>query len=60
MSANVVPEATVVIDIPRRGVAVEQLVNDAGMSARLRAVIGALVASLATQNADSGVLRTLG
>lgn len=60
MSANVVPEAAVVIDIPRRGVAVEQLVNDAGMSARLRAVISALVASLATQNADSGVLRTLG
>ena len=45
MSANVVPEATVVIDIPRRGVDVYHLVNDPRLSVRLGAVISALLAS---------------
>jgi len=46
MSARVVPEATVVIDLPRRGVEVERLVSDPVTSAALRAIVTALLAQL--------------
>ena len=54
MSANVVPEATVVIDIPRRGADVSHLVNDPSLSARLGAVISALLASSPRPNVIPG------
>ena len=44
MSASIVPEATVVIDIPRRGVDVERLVVDAVLGPALRNVVTALFA----------------
>lgn len=44
MSASIVPEATVVIDIPRRGVGVEQLVADPVCAPALRKVVEALLA----------------
>ena len=43
MSASIVPEATVVIDIPRRGVDVERLVVDPVLGPALRNVVIALV-----------------
>jgi len=49
MSADVVPAATVVIDIPRRGVDTDRLVNDPALSSALRAVVVALLAHLPTQ-----------
>lgn len=49
MSADVVPEATVVIDIPRRGASAEQLLGDAKASAALTSAVLALLARFATQ-----------
>ena len=49
MSADVVREATVVIDIPRRGADAEQLASDPKVSASLRAVVMALLARCETQ-----------
>lgn len=43
MSAAVVPEATGVIDLPRRGLDVELLLSDPSVSAALRAFVAALV-----------------
>ena len=43
MSASIVPEATVVIDIPRRGVDVERLVVDPVLGPALRNVVTALL-----------------
>jgi len=45
MSAAIVPEATVVIDIPRRGVDVEGLVHDSALALVLRNVVAALLAN---------------
>lgn len=42
MSAALVPDATVVLDIPRRGATAESLVADAALSAALRDVVTAL------------------
>jgi len=44
MSATVVPAATVVLDLPRRGLAAAQLAADATVAASLRGVISALLA----------------
>ncbi len=44
MNASIVPEATVVIDIPRRGVDVERLVVDPVLGPALRNVVEALLA----------------
>ncbi len=44
MSAIVVPEATIVIDLPRRGLDVERLVADSAVTAVLRDAVGALFA----------------
>lgn len=49
MSADVVPEATVVVDIPRRGVDADHLVTDPKSAAALRSVVAALLARLPTQ-----------
>jgi chromate reductase, NAD(P)H dehydrogenase (quinone) len=46
MSANVVPEATVVLDLPRRGVEAVQLAADPAVAATLREVLAALLATL--------------
>jgi NAD(P)H-dependent FMN reductase len=42
MNATVVPEATVVLDIPRRGVDAAQLAADPALAAALRAVVVSL------------------
>lgn len=47
MSARVVPEATVVIDIPRRGASVDGLVNDPELARSLRDVVASLLAHVA-------------
>lgn len=47
MSARVVPEATVVLDIPRRGADAAQLAADPVLGPALRAVVRALLASTA-------------
>lgn len=46
MSANVVPEATVVLDIPRRSVDAAQLAADPLLALALRGVVTALVGAL--------------
>jgi hypothetical protein len=46
MSARVVPAATVVLDLPRRGVDAAQLAADPMVAASLRGVLAALVAAL--------------
>lgn len=51
MSANVVPAATVVLDLPRRGVDTVQLGADPVVAATLRAVLGALLAEVSSQPA---------
>jgi len=43
MSAAVVPDATIVIDLPRRGLDVERLIDDAAVVIRIRAAITALI-----------------
>ena len=43
MNATVVPEATVVLDIPRRGVDAAQLAADPALAAALRAVVVSLI-----------------
>jgi NAD(P)H-dependent FMN reductase len=43
MNATVVPEATVVLDIPRRGVDAAQLAADPVLAAALRAVVVSLI-----------------
>ena len=50
MSASIVPEATVVIDIPRRGADVEQLVRDPVLAPALRKVVEALVGQAPSVN----------
>jgi hypothetical protein len=45
MSATVVPAATIVIDIPRRGADVERLAADPELAPALGAVLAALVAA---------------
>jgi chromate reductase, NAD(P)H dehydrogenase (quinone) len=49
MSANVVPAATVVLDLPRRGVDAVQLAADPAVAATLRAVIAALLAAVSSR-----------
>ena len=49
MSANVVPEATVVLDLPRRGIDAAHLAANPVVAATLREVVTALVASLSTR-----------
>lgn len=49
MSANVVPEATVVLDLPRRGIDAAHLAANPVVAATLREVLAALVASLSTR-----------
>ena len=49
MSADLVPQATVVVDIPRRGVDADQLVKNPRLAGALQDVIGALVARFPTQ-----------
>lgn len=44
MSAVVVPEATVVLDIPRRGVTADELARDPRVAGMLRSVIDSLLA----------------
>ncbi len=44
MSAIVVPAATIVIDLPRRGLTVERLVNDPDVAGALRGAVAALIA----------------
>jgi chromate reductase, NAD(P)H dehydrogenase (quinone) len=51
MSAAIVPEATVVIDIPRRGVDVEQLVIDPAFAPALRKAVEALLAQASVSRA---------
>ena len=51
MSANVVPQATVVLDLPRRGVAAGQLAEDPAVAAALREAIAALLAVLPSRTA---------
>ena len=46
MSATVVPAATVVLDLPRRGLDATELAADATVAASLRGVISALLAAL--------------
>ena len=46
MSARVIPEASVVLDIPRRGADAAQLAADPALEAALRAVVGALLAAV--------------
>jgi len=46
MSANVVPAATVVLDVPRRGLDAVQLAADPMVGAPLREVLAALLAAL--------------
>jgi NAD(P)H-dependent FMN reductase len=46
MSANVVPTATIVLDLPRRGVDAAQLAADPVVAATLREVIATLLATL--------------
>lgn len=43
MSAIVVPAATVVIDLPRRGLDVDRLIGDAAVSREISAAVAALV-----------------
>jgi len=47
MSANVVPGATVVLDLPRRGVDAGQLAADPMVAGTLREVLAALIATFA-------------
>lgn len=54
MSATVVPEATVVLDIPRRGVDAEQLAADPVLAPALAAVVAALVAAAEKVSMGSG------
>jgi NAD(P)H-dependent FMN reductase len=51
MSANVVREATVVLDLPRRGVDAVQLAADPLVAARLRGVLAALLAAVPSRAA---------
>ncbi len=51
MSANVVPGATVVLDLPRRGINAAQLAADPAVAATLREVLAALNASLSSRPA---------
>jgi NAD(P)H-dependent FMN reductase len=50
MSANVVPAATVVLDLPRRGADAAQLAADPVVAARLREVLDALIATLSSDH----------
>jgi chromate reductase len=43
MSAAIIPEATIVIDLPRRGLDVDRLIEDAAIVPRIRAAVAALV-----------------
>jgi len=54
MSANVVPAATIVLDLPRRGVDAAQLAADPAVAEKLREVLAALLAAVA---GTSGVPR---
>ena len=51
MSANVVPRATVVLDLPRRGVDAVQLAADPAVAAALRDVLAALLEALPSRTA---------
>ena len=51
MSANVVPAATIVLDLPRRGVDAVQLAADPMVAATLREVLAALLAAVPSQTA---------
>jgi len=42
MNANIVPEASVLLDIPRRGMTVEQILDDPDLTEALRAAIESL------------------
>jgi chromate reductase, NAD(P)H dehydrogenase (quinone) len=53
MNAAVVPESTIVIDLPRRGVDVERLVNDPAVATSLRAAVAALFAGRSLLHASS-------
>ena len=46
MSAALVPEATLVIDIPRRGSDATQLVSDPAIAPALRSAMAALAAAV--------------
>jgi chromate reductase, NAD(P)H dehydrogenase (quinone) len=46
MSANIVPAATIVVDLPRRGVDAAQLAADPVVAAKLREVLAALLAAM--------------
>ena len=46
MSATVVPDATLVVDTPRRGADAAQLAADPSIAETLRGVLAALLASL--------------
>ena len=54
MSANVVPGATLVLDLPRRGVDAVQLAADAAVAATLRDVLAELLAALPSRTAMPG------
>jgi len=43
MNAAVVPEATIVIDLPRRGLDAERLVEDTAIAARIQSAVAALI-----------------
>ena len=51
MSANVVPAATIVLDLPRRGVDAVQLAADPMVAATLREVLAALLAAVPSRTA---------
>lgn len=51
MSANVIPGATRVLDLPRRGVDAVQLAADPAVSATLREVLAALLAAVPAETA---------
>ena len=51
MSANVVPRATVVLDLPRRGVDAGQLAAEPAVAAALRDVLAALVEAVPSRTA---------
>jgi hypothetical protein len=55
MNAAVVPEATVVLDIPRRGVDAAQLAADPLTALALRGVLTALLAALPARAQDATV-----
>jgi chromate reductase len=53
MNATVVPDATLVLDIPRRGAGVTSLATDPAVAAALRGVLAALLAAVPERDGGS-------